>query len=144
MDSNNRKKNIAMEYVIKRYLPENGYVDIRDVSTRKKGKEENGYDVVAVNKEGQKVKIEVKGSQKDYGIPDCFGTEFEDQNRIKADFFYIVRINEEYNPYRLDIVSKSEFDRYSSLHKVKPVLKISSTLKKDLKDGKIGVKIPAT
>lgn len=143
MDSNNRKKIIAMDYVIK-YLTENKYINVRDVSTNKKGKEENGYDVIAFNKEGQKVKIEVKGSQKDYGIPDCFGTEFEDQNRIKADFFYIVRINEEYKPYRLDIVSKSEFDRYSSLHKVKPVLKISSTLKKDLRDGRIGVKIPVT
>jgi len=133
VDSNQEKSNIGVRVVLN-YLEKEGYT-CQDVAHC--GKEHKGYDILAEKGE-QKLRIEVKCSVKKSGIPDCFNTEFDENQNLNADYLYIVRIDENRIPKGLQILSKEEFNRYSPLHKKKIIIKISNKLKTDLKNGIVG------
>lgn len=135
IDRNKEKSDIGVKTVLK--FLENQDYQCKDVALDKEAK---GYDIFAI-KNGEPFKIEVKCSSKEKDIPDCFGTEFDEKLNIVSDFFYIVRINEKDEPFRIEILSREEMNRYSDLHKEKRIIKISNKLKTDLSKGKIGKKI---
>tara|TARA_Y100000310_G_C20173476_1_gene574779 strand:- start:75 stop:494 length:420 start_codon:yes stop_codon:yes gene_type:complete len=134
MDINKQKSDIGVLAVMN-YLKKERYTDIMDVT--KLGGEHKGHDLIA-KKENKKIKIEVKCSIKEEGIPDCFPTEFNNDLTLVPDYLYIVRINENHNPIKIETISKKEFDKYSKLHRKVERIRISSKLKKDLKKGNIG------
>ena len=135
-DANQEKSDRGVQIVLE-YLTKEGY-PCQDVA--RFGKEHNGYDILA-KKEDQDLKIEVKCSSKEKGIPDCFNTEFDENQNLIADYLYLVRIDENKNPKCLQILSKEEFDKYSHLHKKKIIIKISNKLKTDLKNKVVGKEI---
>ena len=126
-DINQQKAEIGIKVVLD-YLKSQGKKPI-NVSTNR---EHKGYDILLNNE-----KIEVKCSSKHKGIPDCFGSEFDENNNLVANFLYIVRIKD-MKPYEIQILSKEEFNRYSKLHNKKTIIKISNKLKTDLEKNKIG------
>jgi len=136
VDMNKKKSDLGIEIVMG-YLKKNGY-ECHDVT--KLGKEHTGYDVLA-KKGNEKVRIEVKCSERLSGIPDCFYTEFDENLKFNADYMYIVRIDENHNLIKIQILSKEEFNRYSELHRKKVTIIVSNKLKNDLKKGKIGKEI---
>jgi hypothetical protein len=69
----------------KRYLERQGY-GVVDV-TRTRG--HNGYDLLA-QREGEQLKIEVKGCTRPWQIPDPYVTEFDGERRLVADLLYVV------------------------------------------------------
>jgi hypothetical protein len=50
----------------------------------------SGYDLVFLCPSGKKIRIEVKGSEKDNMIPDMRVSEFDEARRLKADFLYFI------------------------------------------------------
>ena len=101
---------------------------------------ENGSDIIA-KKNGKKITIEVKTTSNQVGgIPDMHETEFiKEKNLYKfvADYLYVVRINNEGKPIKLDILSKNEIDTYADKHTI--VTKIrTSHLQTALRLNKIG------
>lgn len=62
--------------------------------------EHGGYDLLSEDKNGKKIKIEVKGATRYEGIPDPYHTEFDGNSKeMVADFlyvFYFPRDEEEY------------------------------------------------
>ena len=51
----------------------------------------NGFDIISISKDGKNVKtIEVKGTTKENGIPDCFETEFTRNKKLVATHMYVV------------------------------------------------------
>lgn len=135
VDVNKQKSDIGVKTVLE-YLTKEGY-SCKNVTSNR---EEKGYDILAV-KGGTSLKIEVKCSSNKKGIPDCFGTEFDDELKIIPDYFYIVRIDEDHKPLKIDILSKREMNEYAHLHKEKRIIKISSKLQTDLYRGRIGKSI---
>lgn len=102
----NKVENDAIEVATK-YLEKEGYT-VQNVS-RGKGRdsEHRGYDLVA-DKDGARIKIEVKGCTRPWNIPDPYATEFDDDHRLVADFLYVVYfINEQ--PVRLCGVPRDAF-----------------------------------
>jgi|HubBroStandDraft_5_1064220.scaffolds.fasta_scaffold62954_2 hypothetical protein len=71
------------------YLEAQGYV-VENVSKNKKGNPKyHGLDLVA-RKPGEEITIEVKGTTKEWGIPDPYGTEFHTETlALIADFLYV-------------------------------------------------------
>lgn len=138
MYSNSFISQLALKTVLE-HLSSLGY-ECEDVSG---DREHKGFDVIA-KRDGESIKIEVKGSLKDKGIPDSFITEFDDQLRIVADFFYIVRLDENAVPKSIQILSKKEFDVYSDKHKRKITIQISPKLKTELSRGRIGKTVVIT
>lgn len=57
-----------------------------DVS-RTRGKK--GFDLLA-RRDGEELKIEVKGCTRPWHIPDAYATEFDAERRLVADFLYVV------------------------------------------------------
>ena len=98
----------------------------------------NGYDILAV-KPGHRMMVEVKTSADDSDIPDCFSTELI-RGKLVADYLYVVRARvrgkNSFSLRRIDILSKSEVDSYD--HRPKGGWKLSSTMKTDLRNRKIG------
>lgn len=135
MDKNQEKSILGVKTVCE-YLMSEGFV-CEDVSRNRK---EKGCDIIAV-KNNKILRIEVKCSGVEKGIPDCFGTEFNDKLEVVPDYFYIVRINELSKPFRIDILTKEEMNKYSNLHKEKRIIKIANKLKTDLHKGLIGKNI---
>jgi len=68
-----------------RYLEHNRF-KVTDVARRPDHK---GYDLLA-ERDGQKLRIEVKGCTRKWGIPDLFSTEFDAERRLVADYLYVV------------------------------------------------------
>jgi hypothetical protein len=81
------RKQVEQEAIAyaKRYLERQGY-GVVDV-TRKRG--HNGYDLLA-QREGEQLKIEVKGCTRPWQIPDPYVTEFDGERRLVADLLYVV------------------------------------------------------
>lgn len=96
-----------------------------------------GFDLLAT-RSGQSMKIEVKTTTKDPGIPDCFSSEFDDEKKLVADYMYVVRVTRRLKFRRLDILPKEEVDRYSDKHRIVRRIVIASRLVNDLRDGTIG------
>jgi hypothetical protein len=69
----------------KKHFLADGY-SVDDVS-RKRG--HNGYDLL-VQKDGRRLKIEVKGATRPWGIPDPYNTEFDESRRLVADLLCVV------------------------------------------------------
>ena len=128
--SNANKGKLGEELVAK-YLVKKGYNILKQ--------NQNGCDIVA-QKNDEEITVEVKTSSTDSGIPDMNKTEFESVNNewfLIADYLYIVRLNKNNKPFRLDILTKYDVDKYSDSHKI--VTRIRTTkLDKDLKLGVIG------
>jgi hypothetical protein len=71
--------------IAKEYLEVRGYT-VEDASRNRQVK---GYDLMA-KREGETLKIEVKGCSPMWGIPDLYVTEFDAERRLVADFLYVV------------------------------------------------------
>jgi hypothetical protein len=70
-------------------------------------------------------KVEVKGSTKPHGIPDCFQTEFTKNGKLVADFMYVV--NFEKKKAKLYIIPKKAFKPEHT--KIRIGYRISNTFK---------------
>lgn len=129
--SNSNKGKLG-ERLVARYLVEKRGYKILDYK-------QNGCDIIA-QKNGKNITVEVKTSSSDYGIPDLNETEFELINNkwfLVADYLYIVRLNKEHKPFRLDILTKDDVDTYSDSHRI--ITRIRTTkLDIDLKRRVIG------
>lgn len=129
---NNLEKGKLGESYVKDYLMKEGY---RVLDERR-----NGCDFVA-DKDGSVVTIEVKttGNMRG-GIPDMHDTEFymkDNQWFFNADFLYVVRINDDGVPIEMNILSKTEIDKYSGSHQT--VTRIRTTkLDRDVYKGLVG------
>lgn len=132
MDVNIEKSNIGV-LKVKEYLERENY-EVKNVSHNKDYK---GYDILAI-KNRVSIKIEVKCSSRNKGIPDCYSTEFDSDMKFTADYLYIVRLDEDKKPKSIEILSKEDIDKYSLLHKKKKIIKIASKLKTDLKNRAVG------
>lgn len=128
----NEEKRIFGENYIRNYLQRKGY---KIIATKV-----NGCDIVA-EKDKKRMMVEVKTSSKKMGISDMHHTEFylkDGKWYFVADFLYVLRINEDDQPYQLDILSREEIDRYCDSHV--QLTKIRTTkLKRDLFAGKVGI-----
>ncbi|OGM12042.1 hypothetical protein A2Z22_01915 [Candidatus Woesebacteria bacterium RBG_16_34_12] len=112
-------------------LESKGYV-CEDVQ---KNNNEKGCDIIA-HKNGRIDRIEVKTSQKDKGVPDCYITEFDNNNKFIPDFLYIVRLDEDFTFKKIEVLSRDEINSYE--HKRIERIRVSSKLKTDLYNGKVG------
>ena len=132
---NDKKAKLAVEKVIT-FLRKKKYSKVEDVSTKHKG-----YDIIASNKNREEFTFEVKGtSNQKGGIPDFCKTEFEEKGDklfLKADFLYVVRFGPKNKRAVVNILTKKEVDNYSGLHTKKIIIKNSSKLSKDIRNGKI-------
>lgn len=133
MDRNKEKSEIGMKISMK--LLENEGYECTDVS--KIGKDHKGYDFSA-KKDNEKIKIEVKATEDESKIPDCYVNEFDKDRKIIADFLYIVRLDKDLKPKEIEVLSKEDVDMYSDTHKKTERIRISSRLITDLKKGKVG------
>lgn len=124
--------------VVKTYLSSLGY-NCKDVSRR--GGEYEGFDILA-QKGSVSLKVEVKGSSNESGIPDCYVNEFDVRQRLIADFIYIARFDHELRLKRIEVLSKKEVDRYAKEHVPLRRIRIAPKLKTDLKNGRIGKILP--
>lgn len=118
--------------VVKEFLQKQGYGKIDDVSYNS---EYSGCDI-KVEKDGKEIKIEVKCSEKDDGISDCYPSEFDSEKKLTANFLYIVRVTHdkgEYTPYAIDILTKEEVDKYSDKHTKVERIRVANALKTALK-----------
>ena len=113
------------------YLEYGGYKCI-DVQ---KNPKEKGYDIIA-RKRGKKYRIEVKTTQKEKGISDCYVSEFNTRNKFIPDFLYIVRLKKNFRLNRIEVLTKKEINFYE--HKRIERIRFSSKLKTDLNKGKVG------
>jgi Holliday junction resolvase-like predicted endonuclease len=113
------------------YLTEKGFkcIDVQKDNNKK------GYDIIA-QKDNKKSTIEVKTTQKDKGISDCYITEFNKKNKFIPDFLYVVRLEENFKLNRVEILTKDEVNEYE--HKRIERIRVSSKLKTDLSKGKVG------
>jgi hypothetical protein len=133
---NDEKANLGVQFVIG-YLTKQGY------ELKKRVSGETGYDLLAT-KDDQPLKIEVKTTGNLLGgIPDMHDTEFYRKDNkwfFTADRLYIVRVDKEFKPIQLDILTKEEVDQYADGHKT--VTRVRTTkLNKDLFKGNIGTSI---
>jgi hypothetical protein len=69
----------------KRHFLADGYA-VEDVS-RKRG--HNGYDLL-IERDGLRMKVEVKGATRAWGIPDPYNTEFDEAKRLVADLLCVL------------------------------------------------------
>ncbi len=132
MDINKRKSDIAVKFV-ENYLHKKG--DKYQNVTRDKSYP--GCDII-VYINGKLKKIEVKGSGKEKGIPDCYNSEFDKKLQFNPDFLYIVRLNNKNKPIQLQKLTKKEIDKFAKKHREKRIIVLSSSLKKELFNGNIG------
>jgi len=119
MTSNKNTTKKAIVYVTN-FLERNDWV----VSDVQYGNKHNGYDLIA-RKNRKNIKIEVKGTTVEYGIPDCYETEFND-GRLVATHMYIVSFYNKDKP-KLFIVPrkafKPEYLRVKMGYRIKPKFK---------------------
>lgn len=91
-----------------------------------------GYDILVTRENGEKIKIEVKSSNKSMGIPDAHSTEFKNKKlKLVSDYLYVVRFMGK-NPEIYEL-SKRLVDSYSSKHRVIKRIRFASALKTELK-----------
>jgi len=130
-DSNERKAVKGVKTVTD-YLTGQGW-ESKDVS--RKGGAFKGCDVVA-HKGTEQIRVEVKASSSEHGIPDFYSDEFENM-KLVADYVYIVRLGEGLNAKRIDILTKEEVDSFSSTHTVVERIRTSG-LERALAKGTVG------
>lgn len=106
-----------------RYLEHQGY-EVDDVS-RTRG--HNGYDLLARRAEDE-IKVEVKGCTREWGIPDPYETEFDEERRLVADFLYVVYFLDGARP-QLCVIPRNAID--PELVKPKSGYRISGRFKKE-------------
>ena len=140
MKSNSGKKKIG-EKIVKDYLEQKKII----ITDKKK----NGSDIVIKKslRAKKEYTIEIKTTENlSGGIPDMHNTEFKETKtglQLVADYLYIVRLIDN-NKCQIDILTKKDVDKYaagSKGHKTKTSVRVSSTLKTDLKKQKIGKSI---
>lgn len=139
-DENKAKSDKAVE-TVKSFLSGQGYT-CTDVTRIKQGLR-RGFDILAKRRLSS-LKIEIKGSSKEDGIPDCYWKEFDSKKRLIADYVYIVRLNRASKPKRMEVLSKKEVDTYAAEHMLLRRIRIAARLKTDLKNQKIGRIIPVS
>lgn len=113
------------------YLTEQGH-KCTDVQ---KNNAERGYDIVA-EKSGKRITIEVKTTQKEKGISDCYITEFSKENKFIPDFLYVVRLEDDFKLNKVEVLTRDEINTYN--HSRVERIRVSSKLKTDLSKGKVG------
>jgi hypothetical protein len=79
----NPQEQAAMKYV--KDLAEEQNIKVED-----KHSEKVGYDYRFTYPDGKTAKVEVKGTEKEYKIPDMSDKEFDSKQRLKADFILVV------------------------------------------------------
>lgn len=89
---------------VKAYLKRDGFTNIQNVEHNR---QHNGYDLIAT-KSKQRIKIEVKGCTRPWGIPDPYSTEFDNKKRLVADFMYVVYLLGKSKP-KLCIIPRRAF-----------------------------------
>jgi len=76
--------------LVTEYLRKQGY-EVENVSRgKRRNSEHRVYDLIATKPGEGPVRIEVKGSTREWGIPDPYVTEFDSERRLVADFLYVV------------------------------------------------------
>jgi hypothetical protein len=138
-DVNKAKSDKAVE-TVKSYLSKRYHC--QDVSGNREVKH-RGFDILA-KRGSSSLKIEVKGTSKENGIPDCYSNEFDDKQLLIADYIYIVRLDRASRPKRIEVLSKKEVDKYAAEHRPQHRIRIASRLKTDLKNRRIGRTVPAS
>ena len=113
------------------YLSEQRYKckDVQKVSSAK------GYDIL-IEKDNKKETVEVKTTQKDKGIPDCYSSEFDKNNKFIADRLYVIRLDNNFLLKKIEFLKKEEINSY--IHKRIERIRISSKLKTELFKNKVG------
>ncbi len=96
-----------------------------------------GFDLLAT-KRGKTLKVEVKCSSTEHDIPDCYRDEFDSEQKLRADQFWIVRVTKKRVFRRFEVLAKDEVDAFASKHHPVERLQIASGLKTALKDRKVG------
>jgi len=117
---------------VKNYLRRKGYTKIEDVQ---RNRQHNGYDLIA-RKNGRKIKIEVKGCKRPWGIPDPYVTEFDEKKRLVADYLYVVYLIGRTKPKLCAIprrALKPKFIRPKYGYRISGAFKNEENLKKYLK-----------
>lgn len=100
-----------------------------------KNRKAKGYDIL-LRRGNKKLKIEVKTTQKEEGIPDCYVSEFDKNNKFISNFLCIVRLDKKFKLKKIELLNSTEVNKYP--HTRIERVRISSTLKTDLKNGRIG------
>jgi hypothetical protein len=97
-----RVEHRAMELVV-RYYESRGW-EVTNVA--RAGGEHGGYDLFA-KKGSERIKVEVKGCTRPYGIPDPYFTEFDSEShRLIADVLCVVYFLSDTEPPQLAIIPR--------------------------------------
>jgi hypothetical protein len=134
MDINKQKERRSIEIVMK-YLGKQNY-KCEDVSTKGRG-----YDVLAT-RNGEVLRIEVKGTWGDRKIPDSYRSDFDDELKLVGDSMYIVELNEDMTPRQMHILSKAEVDRFAEGYRIVERVRVRP-LQTALRNGDVGKVVPA-
>jgi len=79
----NQQEQIAMKFV-------KDWAEKQKITVKEKHRMGVGYDYEFIYPDGKTEKVEVKGTKKEYKIPDMSDTEFDKKKRLKADFLLVV------------------------------------------------------
>ncbi len=118
----NSVENQAIDFAISHFKKQGYSVEI---VSGKRG--HGGYDLT-VSKEGQLLKVEVKGCSREWQIPDLYGTEVGSDGQLVADFLAVVYLLSGVDSY-ICVVPRS--DMPPEKFKQKLGYRIHSSLKKE-------------
>jgi hypothetical protein len=92
----NQQEQTAMKFV-------KDWAEKQKIVVRKTSRMGFGYDYEFTHPDGRTEKVEVKGTKKEYKIPDMSVREFDEKKRLKADFLLVVGnvLNKEKILYRI-------------------------------------------
>ena len=79
----NQQEQIAMKFV-------KDWAEKQKIKVKEKHRMGVGYDYEFIYPDGKTEKVEVKGTEKEYKIPDMSVKEFDEKKRLKADFLLVV------------------------------------------------------
>jgi hypothetical protein len=79
----NRQERIAMKFV-------KNWAEKKRIKVEEKSRKGVGYDYEFIYPDGKTAKVEVKGTEKNLGIPDMSVREFDKEKKLKADFLLVV------------------------------------------------------
>lgn len=79
----NQQEQIAMKFV-------KDWAEKQKIKVEEKYRMGVGYDYEFIHPHGKTEKVEVKGTKKEYKIPDMSVREFDEKKKLKADFLLVV------------------------------------------------------
>jgi hypothetical protein len=66
------------------------WAEKKRIKVKEKSRKGVGYDYEFIYPDGKTAKVEVKGTEKNLGIPDMSVREFDKEKKLKADFLLVV------------------------------------------------------